>query len=158
MVEASPRVQGVRGIARILTLEAAAAAPTVAVLAFDLRVQALLAVAVACLGAGYLLLRMPGARPVEEGAWLGLGIGGGLGLANAMVLRDVAGACIGLECGGTPLVWLKSWLLAVVACAGIGLAAGFLANYDRHHQDVRLRRLAASQATVSSAQRFARLK
>ena len=139
---------------RILGLEAVAAAPTVAVLAFDLRPPGIGALAAACLVAGYFLLRMPGARPVEEGAWLGLGIGGGFGLANAMVTHDVAGLCTDVQCGTAPVLWLRSWLIAVVACSGIGLAAGFLAQYDRHHQDLRSR-LAAVQA---GRHRFARLK
>lgn len=145
-----------RSVGRILALEAVAAAPTVAVLAFDLRPPGIVGLAAACLAAGYLLLRMPGARPVEEGAWLGLGIGGGLGLANAMVTHDVAGLCTGVGCGTTSILWLRSWLIAVVACSGIGLAAGFLAQYDRHHQDLRDRRLAAVAA--SGPQRVARLK
>lgn len=145
-----------RGIARVLCLEAVAAAPTVAVLAFDLRPPGIGALAALCLAAGYALLRMPGARPVEEGAWLGLGIGGGFGLANAMVTHDVASLCTGIQCGTTSILWLRSWLIAVVACSGIGLAAGFLAQYDRHHQDLVGRRLAASQA--AGRHRFARLK
>ena len=144
-----------RGVARILALEAVAVSPTAAVLAWDLRPPGILLLAVACLAAGYLLLRMPGARPVQEGAWLGLGLGGGIGLANAMVTHDVAGLCTGLACGTTSMLWLRSWLIAVVACSGIGLAAGFLAQYDRHHQDARLRRL-ASHAAIR--QPFARLK
>jgi hypothetical protein len=144
------------GVLRILGLEAVAAAPTVAVLAFDLRVWGTTGLAAACLAAGYLLLRMPGARPIEEGAWLGLGIGGGLGLANAMVTQDVAGLCTGIACGSTGLLWLRSWMIAVVACSGIGLASGFLAQYDRHHQDARLRRLASAAAT--QRHQFARLK
>ncbi|MFA5944674.1 MAG: hypothetical protein WC876_09435 [Candidatus Thermoplasmatota archaeon] len=145
-----------RGLIRILALEAVAAAPTVAVLAFDLRTPGIVALGAACLAAGYGLLRMPGARPIEEGAWLGLGIGGGLGLANAMVTQDVAGACLALQCGTTSMLWLRSWLIAVVACSGIGLAAGFLAHYDRHHHDAALRRMAAADASASH--RFARLK
>lgn len=145
-----------RGVARVLALEAVAATPTVAALAFDLRFPGIVVLAGFCLAAGYVLLRMPGARPVEEGAWLGLGIGGGLGLANALVTHDVAGACLGIECGTTGMLWLRSWLIATVACSGIGLAAGFLANYDRHHQDLRLRRLASVAA--AGQRRFARLK
>jgi hypothetical protein len=145
-----------RGVARVLALEAVAASPTVAVLAFDLRPPGIGALAALCLAAGYLLLRMPGARPVEEGAWLGLGIGGGFGLASAMVTHDVAGICAGLQCGTTSMLWLRSWLIAVVACSGIGLASGFLAQYDRHHQDLRARRLAAVAA--GGPQRLARLK
>lgn len=144
-----------RGVARILALEAVAAAPTVAVLAFDLRAPSIVVLAAVCLAAGYVLLRRPGARPVEEGAWLGMAIGGGLGLANAMVTHDVAGVCAGIGCGAAPLLWFRSWLIALVACAGIGLAAGFLAQYDRHSQDVRLRRRVASAA---GPHRFARLK
>lgn len=144
------------GVLRILGLEAVAAAPTVAVLAFDLRTWGTTALAAACLAAGYLLLRMPDARPIEEGAWLGLGIGGGLGLANAMVAHDVAGLCSGIACGSAGLLWLRSWMIAVVACSGIGLASGFLAQYDRHHQDARLRRLASTAS--GQRQRFARLK
>ena len=145
-----------RAMARLLGLEAAAAAPTVAVLALDLRPPGIWGVAAACLAIGYALLRMPGARPVEEGAWLGLGIGGGLGLANAMVTHDVAGVCIGLQCGTASMLWLRSWLIAVVACSGIGLASGFLAQYDRHHRDLRSRRIVAG-ATAGPG-RFARLK
>ncbi|MEA3136884.1 MAG: hypothetical protein QOC71_1165, partial [Thermoplasmata archaeon] len=147
-----------RGMARILGLEAVAAAPTVAVLAFDLRFPAIVVLAAACLATGYLLLRMPGARPVEEGAWLGLGIGGGLGLANAMVTHDVAGVCFGIECGTDSMLWLRSWLIAVVACSGIGLAAGFLAQYDRHHQDLRSLRDRRGTAAAAGQHRFARLK
>jgi hypothetical protein len=131
-------------------------APTVGVLAFDLRPPGVVALAALCLAAGYALLRTPGARPVEEGAWLGLGIGGGFGLASAMVTHDVAGVCAGLQCGTTPLLWLRSWLIAVVACSGIGLAAGYLAQYDRHRQDLRARRLAAMAR--GGPRRFARLK
>lgn len=145
-----------RGVARILGLEAVAAAPTVAALAFDLRFPGIVMLAAACLLTGYLLLRMPGARPVEEGAWLGLGIGGGLGLANALVTQDVAGVCVGLECGTTSMLWLRSWLIAVVACSAIGLAAGFLAHYDRQQQDLRMRR--AATVGAADARRLARLK
>lgn len=144
-----------RGVARILALEAVAATPTVAALAYGLRFPATVVLAALCLAAGYALLRMSGARPVEEGAWLGLGIGGGLGLAAALVTQDVAGTCVGIECGTTGMLWLRSWLIAIVACSGIGLAAGFLANYDRHRQDIRLRRLATAG---EAAHRFARLK
>jgi hypothetical protein len=62
---------------------------------------------------------------------------------------------VGVQCGTTTALWLRSWLIAVVACSGIGLAAGFLAQYDRHHHDLRLRR---SAVAATGPHRFARLK
>lgn len=143
----------VTGLARVLGLEAIAATPTVLVLAAGVRSPMVLGVAAACLAVGYLLLRLPGGRPVAEGAWLGLSIGGGLGLANAMSIHEVAGLCQGLGCGGDSLLWLRSWLIAVVATSGIGLAAGFLANYEQHHRAAR-----ALHALAVAPERFARLK
>lgn len=142
-------------LARVLGLEAVAVTPSVLVLVAGVRSPMVLGVAASCLAVGYLLLRLPEARPVAEGTWLGLSIGGGLGLANAMAIHDVAGFCQGLGCGSDSLVWLRSWLIAVVATSGIGLAAGFLANYERHH---RLARAARPAAATAGAERFARLK
>lgn len=143
------------GVARVLALQALAVAPTALVLAAGLRSPGVLAVAAACLGLGYLLLRRPGGHPVQEGAWLGMSIGGGLGLANAVAAQEIARACAGASCAGTGMLWLQSWLIAIVATAGIGLAAGFLANYELHHRHARSRRPAAFS---TGANRFARLK
>jgi hypothetical protein len=146
---------GGRGVVRILALEAVAAAPTVLVLQGGLRAPFAVAVAAACLAAGYLLLRLRGARPVAEGAWLGMAVGGGLGLAFAMGAHDAAlGLCPGaaVGCGSPPVLWLRSWMIALAATSGIGLAAGFLANYDRHSRDLRARRAALA------ADAFARVK
>ena len=143
---------GGRSALRVLGLQAIAAAPTVLVLQ-GLRPAEALAAAGACLALGYLLLRLRGANPVPEGAWLGMAVGGGVGLAYAMAAHDVAaGLCAGaaVGCGPEPLVWLRSWMLAVVATSGIGLAAGFLANYDRQSRDLRQRRAtAAAPATLA---------
>lgn len=142
---------GGRSALRVLALEAVAAAPTLLVLQ-GMRSPAVLAAGAASLGVGYLLLRMRGARPVPEGAWLGISIGGGLGLAYAMAAHDVAlgvcgpGAAAAVGCGSASLVWLRSWMIALVAASGIGLAAGFLANYDRESRDLRDRRAAAADA------------
>lgn len=136
-----------RAVARVLALESVAALPCVLVLAAGVRSPEILAAAAACLAGGYFLLRLPGARPVAEGAWLGLALGGGLGLGYAMDVHEtMAGLCPGLGCGPASLLWLRSWLIAVVASSGIGLAAGFLANYDRHHRDARARHGAALAA------------
>lgn len=142
------------GLARALALEAIAAIPTVLVLTAGLRSPLALAVVAGCFALGYLLLRLPTGRPVAEGTWLGLALGGGLGLANAMTIQDAAGLCTGVGCGPTTVVWLRSWLIAVVATSGIGLAAGFLANYERLNRQLR----AARGAIPAGAHRFARLK
>jgi hypothetical protein len=144
--------ESLRATARVLALEAVAAGPTLMVLAWGVRSPGILAGAAACLAAGYLLLRLPGAKPVPEGTWLGMAIGGGLGLAYAMDAHDVAvGVCAGLGCGGDGVLWLRSWMIALVASSGIGLAAGFLANYDRSQRDLRARRLAGHAAAHAVA-------
>lgn len=138
---------GGRGILRILALEAVAAAPTALVLQGDRATSLAMAVAAACLVLGYPLLRMPGARPVAEGAWLGMAVGGGLGLAFAMAAHDVAvGLCPdpATGCASPSPAWLRLWTIALVATSGIGLAAGFLADYDRQNRELRARRAAAA--------------
>ena len=150
-------VGAVAGVARVLGLEAVAVAPTALVLAAGLRSPGVLFVAAGCLALGYLILRLPQGRPVAEGTWLGLSIGGGLGLANAMSTQELAGLCSGLGCGPTALVLLRSWLIAVVATSGIGLAAGFLASYERAHRAARAA-LGRAVAATGPRDRFARLK
>jgi hypothetical protein len=147
---------GLRSLARVLALEVVAASPTVLVLLAGWRAPGILLFAAACLGAGYLLLRLPGSKPVEEGAWLGLAIGGGLGLAYAMTTNAVlANLCAGGACNIDPMDWMRGWLMALVACSGIGLALGFVARYDMHH---RLVRSARPTPTLAGQQHFARLK
>lgn len=148
-------MDGGRGVVRILALLAVAAAPTALVLQ-GLRSMGALALSAACLGLGYCLLRMRGAHPVPEGAWLGLAIGGGIGLAYAMAAHEMAlGLCPdpAAGCDTPPLAGLRAWMIAAVATSGIGLAAGFLANYDRHSRDLRERRAAAAVAGAPRAMR-----
>jgi hypothetical protein len=138
---------GGRGLLRVLALEAVAAAPTLLVLN-GLRPPNALAAGVACLAVGYLLLRMRSANPVPEGAWLGLAVGGGRDV-TAGLCPAAASAAAAVGCASAPMVLLRSWMIALVATSGIGLAAGFLANYDRHSRDVRARRALAAAAGVA---------
>lgn len=117
-----------RGVARILGLEAVAVVPTAAVLGVGAGPIAAILLGAACLAAGYLLLRMEGSNAIQEGAWLGVAIGGGIGLAQAEAAVLAAAQA---------LAWVRPWLLSIVACAGIGIALGFLARYDQHHRAVR---------------------
>lgn len=117
-----------RGVARLLALEAVAAVPTAAVLGLGAGVLAALLLGGACLALGYLLLRMDGSRPLDEGAWLGVAVGGGIGLAQAEAAVLAA---------AQELAWVRPWLLSIVACAGVGIALGFLARYDQHHRAAR---------------------
>lgn len=137
---------GWRALARILALEAVAATPTLLVLFLTPHVMEVMAIAAACLALGYFLLRMEGSRPLHEGAWLGVAIGGGVGLAEAEAAVVAA---------AQELAWVRPWLLSIVACAGIGIALGFLARYDKLHRSVRAARPRASPA---GPHHFARLK
>lgn len=137
---------GGRGIARILALEAVAAAPTLVVLSTTPHLLEVVAFGALCLALGYVLLRLPGSRPIDEGAWLGVAIGGGIGLAQA----EAAVVATAQE-----LAWVRPWLLSIVACAGIGIALGFLARYDQQHRAVRAARPGAVPA---GGHRFARVK
>jgi hypothetical protein len=139
-----------RGLARILALEAVAATPTAVVLAAAPGLFPVLLLSAACLAAGYALLRVPGSRPIDEGAWLGVAIGGGIGLAQAEAAVVAAAAA---------LAWVRPWLLSIVGCSGIGIALGFLARYDQQHRLLRehLRR-AAAQRDPAGPHHFARLK
>ena len=138
-----------RGLARILVLEAVAALPTVVVLAAEPGLPAVLLLEALCLGLGYLLIRLPDSRPLEEGAWLGVAIGGGIGVAQAEAAVVAA---------VQELAWIRPWLLSIVACAGIGIALGFLARYEEQNRVLRdhLRRAAARKP--AGPHRFARLK
>ena len=142
-------VVGLRGVVRILALEAVAAMPTAYVLAAGPDLVPAFLVAALGLAAGYLLIRLPDSRPLDEGAWLGVAIGGGLGLAQAESAVLAAAEA---------LAWVRPWLLSIVACAGIGIALGFLARYEHQHRLLRehLRRTAAQGA--GSQHRLARLK
>lgn len=139
-----------RGLARIVALEAVAVAPTAFVLAAGPDLLPTLALAAACLAAGYLMIRLPDARPIDEGAWLGVAIGGGIGLAQAQAA---------VLATAQALAWVRPWLLSIVACAGIGIALGFVARYERQHRILRDHlRDAAAQRRPAGQHHFARLK
>ena len=138
-----------RGVARILALEAVAAAPTVYVLAFDPGLLLALMVGATCLALGYLLIRLPDSRPIDEGAWMGVAVGGGIGLAQAQSAVVAAAQA---------LAWVRPWLLSIVACAGIGIALGFLARYEQQHRILREHLRKAAARKPAGPHHFARLK
>lgn len=135
-----------RGVLRILALETVAVTPTVFVLWGAPSLPLAILVGAACMALGYLLIRLPDSRPIDEGAWLGVAIGGGIGLAEAE-----AAVAAALDA----LAWVRPWLLSIVACAGIGIALGFLARYEHQH---RLLRASLRRATPAGPHHFARLK
>lgn len=138
-----------RGVVRILALEGVAVTPTAYVLAAGPDLVPAFLVAALCLAAGYLLIRLPDARPIDEGAWLGVAIGGGIGLAQAEAAVLVAVQA---------LAWVRPWLLSIVACAGIGIALGFLARYEQQHRLLRAHLRKAAARAPSGPHHFARLK
>jgi hypothetical protein len=133
-------------VARILALEAVAVLPTALVLWGAPALPIVLLVGAACLTLGYLLIRLPDSRPIDEGAWLGVAIGGGVGLAQAEAA--VAAAF-------DALAWVRPWLISIVACAGIGIALGFLARYEHQH---RLLRATLRGSATAGPHPLARLK
>lgn len=139
-----------RGVARIVALEAVAVTPTAVVLATGPDLVVTIALAAACLVAGYMLIRLPDARPLDEGAWLGVAIGGGIGLAQAEAA---------VLATARALAWVQPWLISIVACAGIGIALGFVARYEQQHRILRDHlRQAAQRGKPTGPHHFARLK
>jgi hypothetical protein len=130
-----------RRIARLLGLEALAVAPTAAVLWMEPSVVAVMLLGGVCLALGYFLLRLPSGWPLQEGAWLGLAVGGCIGLAQAEAAAVLAAQA---------LDWMRPWLITVVACSGIGIALGTLAHYDLSLRLLRRRRQPAAERIQSA--------